>query len=165
MTVEMRELYSSPNGDRWHLARDIDLGQVFIRHEPNPPSGGKTAHIEVGTFLGQSGHGPEHRELLRLIGTLVERDHYFENETGARIKSHAKSHIVELTDGSRWRIWPGDLAMTLGWTSEAEIEAVPIEDEFCSHVLVDQSGGTRVRAIEASSDWPIEKLRKALRQG
>jgi hypothetical protein len=35
MTVEMRELYSSPNGDRWYLARDVDLGQVFIRHEPN----------------------------------------------------------------------------------------------------------------------------------
>ena len=38
MTVEMRELYGSPNGDRWYLARDIDLGQVFIRHEPNLPS-------------------------------------------------------------------------------------------------------------------------------
>jgi len=44
MTVEMRELYSSPNGDRWYLARDIDLGQVFIRHEPNLPSGGKATH-------------------------------------------------------------------------------------------------------------------------
>lgn len=93
----------------------------------------------------------------------MERGHYFENETAARIKSHAKSHIVELTDGSRWRIWPGDLAMTLGWTSEAEIEAVPIEDEFCSHVLVAQADGSRVRAIEASSDWPVEKLRKVLR--
>lgn len=95
----------------------------------------------------------------------MERDHYFENGTAARIKSHAKSHILELTDGSRWRIWPGDLAMTLGWTSEAEIEAVRIDDEFCSHVLVDHSDGSRVRAIEASDDWPVEKLRKALRQG
>jgi hypothetical protein len=31
-----------------------------------------------------------------------------------------------------------------------------IEDEFCSHVLVDQSGGSRVLAIEASNDWPVE---------
>ena len=165
MAVEMRELYSSPNGDRWYLARDVDLGQVFIRHEPNLPSGGKAAHIEVGAFLGRSGQGPEHRELLRLIGTLVERDHSFENGTAERIKSHAKSHIVELTDGSKWRIWPGDLATTLGWTPEAEIEALPIEDEFCSHVLVDQSEGSRVRAIEASNDWPVEKLRKFLRGG
>ncbi len=39
------------------------------------------------------------------------------------------------------------------------------EDEFCSHVLVDQPGGSRVRAIEASNDWPIEKLRKSLGRG
>jgi hypothetical protein len=165
MTVEMRELYSSPNGDRWYLARDTDLGQVFIRHEPNLPSGGKAVRIEVGAFLSQSGQGPEHRELLRLIGTLAEPDHSFETGMAARIKSHTKSYIVELTDGSKWRIWPGDLATTLGWTSEAEIEVLPIEDEFCSHVLVDQSGGSRVRAIEASNDWPIEKLRKSLGRG
>ena len=71
MTIELRELYGSPNGDRWYLARDVDLGQVFIRHEPNLPSGGKAENIEVGAFLSQSGQGPEHRELLRLIGTLV----------------------------------------------------------------------------------------------
>ena len=165
MTAEMRELYSSPNGDRWYLARDVDLGQVFIRHEPNPPSGGKAAHIEVGAFLSRGGHGPEHRELLRLIGTLVEPVHYVERGTAARIKSHAKSHIVELTDGSKWRIWPGDLAATLGWTPEAEIEALPIEDEFCSHVLVGQSDGSRVRAIDASHDWPVEEVRKSLRGG
>ena len=29
------------------------------------------AEIEIGVFLNQ-GHGPEHQELLRLIGTLVE---------------------------------------------------------------------------------------------
>jgi hypothetical protein len=115
MTVEMRELYSSPNGDRWYLARDTDLGQVFIRHEPNLPSGGKAVRIEVGAFLSQSGQGPEHRELLRLIGTLAEPDHSFETGMAARIKSHTKSYIVELTDGSKWRIWPGDLATTLGW--------------------------------------------------
>lgn len=165
MALEMRELYSSPNGDHWYLARDDDLGQVFVRHEPNIPSGGKAAHIEVGAFLGRGGHGPEHRELLRLIGTLVEQDQSFERGTAARIKSHAKSHIVELTDSSKWRIWPGDLVMTLGWTPEAEIEVLPVEDEFCSHVLVNQSDRSRVRAIDASIDWPVEKVRKALRPG
>ena len=166
MAVEKRELYSSPNGDRWFLAREVDLGQVFIWHEPNPPSGGKATRIEVGAFLGRDrgGHGPEHQELLRLIGTLVECAPFSEIET-TRITSHAKSHIVELSDGSRWRIWPGDLAITLGWTSEVEIAALPIEDELCSHVLVDRSEGSRVRAIVASNDWPLEKLRKSLRSG
>ncbi len=65
-----RKLYSSPNGDRWYLIRDIS-GEVFIRHEANIASGGHVAHIEIGTFL-SSGQGPEHQELLRLIGMLVE---------------------------------------------------------------------------------------------
>jgi hypothetical protein len=65
-----RKLYSSPNGDRWYLIRDVS-GQVFIRHEANIASGGHVAHIEIGTFL-SSGQGPEHQELLRLIGMLVE---------------------------------------------------------------------------------------------
>jgi hypothetical protein len=31
------------------------------------------------------------------------------------IKKHDKSRIVELEDGSLWRIWPGDLALTLSY--------------------------------------------------
>jgi hypothetical protein len=165
MVVEMRELYSSPNGDRWYLARDVDLREVFIRHEPNPPSGGEAVDLEVGIFFRLRGQGPEHQELVRLIGTLVERDVSLERGTAARIKSHPRSHIVELTDGSKWRIWPGDLATTLGWTPEAEIKALPIEDEFCSHALIDQSSGSRVRATYANNDWPVEKLRRSLRGG
>lgn len=72
MTLQTRELYRSANGDRWLLARDPASGRVFVRHEPNLPSGGRASDIEVGAFLAAGGHGPEHRELLRLIGTLVE---------------------------------------------------------------------------------------------
>ena len=32
-----------------------------------------------------------------------------------QIKKHDKSHIVKLEDGSSWRIWPGDIALTLRW--------------------------------------------------
>jgi hypothetical protein len=66
----LRKLYESPNGDRWYLIRDPS-GTVFVRHEANVASGGHVAHIEIGVFL-SSGHGPEHQELLRLIGTLVD---------------------------------------------------------------------------------------------
>jgi hypothetical protein len=31
MTIETRELYSSPNGDRWLLGRDPTTGDVFVR--------------------------------------------------------------------------------------------------------------------------------------
>src|SRR5262249_31182803 len=69
--VRTREIYRSPNGDRWLLARDPDIGRVFVRHEPNLPSGGQVADIEIGAFLIAAGNGPEKQELLRLIGTLA----------------------------------------------------------------------------------------------
>ena len=67
---KVRKIYTSSNGDRWYLIRDAS-GHVFVRHEANVESGGHVAHMEVAVFLG-SGQGPEHQELLRLIGTLVE---------------------------------------------------------------------------------------------
>jgi hypothetical protein len=68
--TKARKLYSSPNGDRWYLLRDAS-GEIFVRHEANVESGGNVAHIEIGDFL-SSGRGPEHQELLRLIGTLLD---------------------------------------------------------------------------------------------
>jgi hypothetical protein len=67
------KLYSSPNDDRWLLVRESESGRVFVRHIPNLPSGGTTSDIELGAFLCERSYGPQHTELLRLIGTLVER--------------------------------------------------------------------------------------------
>jgi hypothetical protein len=72
MATRTRQLYRSPNGDRWYLARESDSGRVFIRHEANDPSGGHVTEIDIGDFLMSGGHGLEHAALLRLIGTLVE---------------------------------------------------------------------------------------------
>jgi hypothetical protein len=66
-----RKLYASPNGDQWHLVRDLDSGRVFVKHQANLASGGHVAEIEIGAFLNQ-GMGPEHQELLRLIGSLLK---------------------------------------------------------------------------------------------
>jgi hypothetical protein len=71
MPVEKRELYSSPNGDRWFLSRDPTTGRVFIRHEANVPSSGRSTDIDIGAFLSKGPRNPEHLALLRLIGTLV----------------------------------------------------------------------------------------------
>jgi hypothetical protein len=71
VTIWTKEIYHSPNGDRWLLAHDSDTGRVFVRHEPNLPSGGQVADIEIGAFLVAVGEGPEKQELLRLIATLV----------------------------------------------------------------------------------------------
>jgi hypothetical protein len=45
---------------------------VFVRHEPNAASGGRPTELEIREFLVRGGRGPEHQELLRLIGTLVD---------------------------------------------------------------------------------------------
>ena len=69
--VETRELSSSPNGDRWLLCRDTETERVFVRHEPNAPSGGHQSDLDIGTFLMRGPLNPEHQALLRLIATLV----------------------------------------------------------------------------------------------
>ena len=72
MTIQTRELYSSPNGDRWLLCRESETDRVFIRHEANRPSGGQVAETDIGTFLSRGPLNPEHQALLRLIATLVD---------------------------------------------------------------------------------------------
>jgi hypothetical protein len=69
-----RTLYLSSNGDRWLLARETDSGRVFVRHQANLPSGGRVTDLDVGAFLAAGPPGPQHQELLRLIGTLVEAE-------------------------------------------------------------------------------------------
>jgi hypothetical protein len=49
--AETRQLYRSPNGDTWFLARDPATGMVFVRHQANAPSGGHVTDIELGAFL------------------------------------------------------------------------------------------------------------------
>jgi len=81
------------------------------------------------------------------------------------ISRHDKSHIVELEDGTRWRIWPGDISVTLQWLPTTELQVLAIDDRFCSHALVNQSDGSRVGVIQADTDWPAEKVRRYLKQG
>src|SRR6516225_8504366 len=71
-----------------------------------------------------------------------------------QIKKHDISHMVELRDGSSWRIWPSDIPKTLEWFSTTEIDVADIDDEICSHVLTDRSTGSQVRVISVSENWP-----------
>jgi len=82
-----------------------------------------------------------------------------------RIKRHDKSHIVELEDGTRWRIWPSDIATTLQWLPTTELQVSTIKHKFCSHALIDQSNGSRVRVIKAYADWPSKQVQRYLEQG
>ena len=79
-----------------------------------------------------------------------------------RIKKREKSHIVELEDGSTWRIWPGDIAATWQCTPSSRIAVSEIDDACCTHVLVDRLYGTCVRVIDAAAEWAPEKIEASL---
>ncbi|TPG35567.1 hypothetical protein EAH89_30525 [Roseomonas nepalensis] len=72
--MKARLLYASGNGDRWLLMKDAETERVFVRHEPSSVLGGRIADLEIGEFLIRGVYGPEHVELLHLIGSLVEGD-------------------------------------------------------------------------------------------
>jgi hypothetical protein len=72
MPQTTRELYRSANGDSWILVRDVLSDTPHILHEPNRASGGRSSRIEIGDFLTRDANGPQHAELLRLIGLLAE---------------------------------------------------------------------------------------------
>jgi hypothetical protein len=72
VSIRVRTFYQSENGDQWSLVHDLSSGRVFVRHEPNLPSGGQPSDIELGTFLARGLGGSEHQELIRLIGSLAD---------------------------------------------------------------------------------------------
>jgi hypothetical protein len=67
MSVQKRELYSSPNGDKWFLSGDPDTDTVFIRHEANVSSGGHVTEMDIATFLSSGQRNPEHQALLNCL--------------------------------------------------------------------------------------------------
>jgi hypothetical protein len=58
VTIWTREIYHSPNGDHWLLAHDSDTDRVFVRPEPNLPSGGQAVDIEMGSLSRRRGQRP-----------------------------------------------------------------------------------------------------------
>ncbi len=80
-----------------------------------------------------------------------------------KIRSHSESHIVELDDGSRWQIFPGDLDLTLSWKPETDLAVVPIDDKVSPHALM--GGGVKVRVIPAGESWPVQEVKSVLKDG
>src|SRR4051794_26525481 len=98
-----RILYSSPNGDRWLLCCKGD--RVFVRHEPNAPSGGKLSEVEVGEFLSGARLKSGRQAPLRLIAALVDGDEesVMQYRTSAvTIKKLALRPTTLVTTGASW---------------------------------------------------------------
>jgi hypothetical protein len=66
---QSRRLHTSPNGESWYLVNDT-MGPSIV-HVPNGPSGRQADRVTIAAFLA-AGDGLEQRELMRLIGTLVD---------------------------------------------------------------------------------------------
>jgi hypothetical protein len=66
----MKQLYRSPNGDTWFLARDPATGGAFVRHQANAASGGRMTDLEIDDFL-SGPQSPERDALLRVIGASI----------------------------------------------------------------------------------------------
>ena len=82
-----------------------------------------------------------------------------------KIRRHSESHLVEMDDGSRWRIFPGDIDVTLNWQPDDDLKLVLIDDEASSHALVSASDNSSVRVLSVDEDWSTKDVKNILSEG
>jgi len=82
-----------------------------------------------------------------------------------KIRAHAESHIVELDDGSTWRIYPGDIDVTFNWQPGVELKLVRIDDEASSHALISLSDSSSVRVLPIGEKWSARDVKNLLSEG
>ena len=68
-----RRFYTSSNGDTWDLVHDDETGRVSVMHRANAASGGAVVDFDLDAFLPRNRGSAETNELMKLIGTLVEK--------------------------------------------------------------------------------------------
>jgi hypothetical protein len=78
---------------------------------------------------------------------------------------HSESHLVEMDDGSRWRIFPGDIDVTWNWQPDDDLKLVLIDDEASSHALVSASDNSSVRVLSVNEDWSAMDVKNILSEG
>src|SRR5262245_18921707 len=64
-----------------------------------------------------------------LIGCRISGLGSTYGRSAMQLKRHDTSLLMELRDGSAWRIWPGDIPKTLQWRATTEIDVADIDDE------------------------------------
>jgi hypothetical protein len=82
-----------------------------------------------------------------------------------KIRRHSESHIVELDDGTTWRVFPGDLDITINWRPDTDLKLVHIDDEISSHALISASDNSRVRVLPTNENWPVKEVKNLLKEG
>jgi hypothetical protein len=71
MTGALKLIHASSNGDHWFLCLGEGTADVFVLHDPNGPSGGRSSRIELPDFLASATGSPARLALLGMIGSLV----------------------------------------------------------------------------------------------
>jgi hypothetical protein len=86
MTISIvREVYASPNGDKWALARNAE-GALVVHHQPNRASGGVVSEIAVDVFLSHAEQGPEYQALSAALAELkLSDEHLDDNEPDSTV--------------------------------------------------------------------------------
>jgi len=110
--------------------------------------------------------GHRHRSISNCWGWRIRTSRLpggFAARAAMKIRSHAESHIVELDDGSRWQIFPGDIDLTLNWKPDTDLTVVPVADEVSSRALL--GSGAKVRVIAAGESWPVRDVKAVLKDG
>jgi hypothetical protein len=82
-----------------------------------------------------------------------------------KILAHSESHIVNLSDGSVWQIFPGDIDLTLSWLPTTELQLFEINDHVASHGLINCDDGSVVRVRPPGERWPDDRVKALLKQG
>ena len=114
-TSPVKELYNSPNGDRWVLSKNSS-GVLIVSHHPNSASGGCVSETGVDTFLSQDGRGPERHALIQ---ALASSDATYSSPKAAEQLSQALGQAV----AQCWSSLPQDVQHNLfeaAVTSEGE---------------------------------------------
>src|SRR5947209_2841253 len=103
-TSLVKELYDSPNGDRWFLKRDVS-GKLFVSHHPNIASGGLASEVEVETFLARSGRGPEHQALVEALSRLQALNSAEGDQIQEELSEEATENLSRMLGQAVARCW------------------------------------------------------------
>src|ERR1700722_3449651 len=95
---------------RVHAETEFLAARITVQMCPVPPSRG----WQVAAVRRRPA---PHREYFACVG--APRDEM-------KIRTHSENHIVELDDGSRWQIFPGDLDLTLSWKPRQISQSFPL---------------------------------------
>ncbi len=80
-----------------------------------------------------------------------------------KIRSHRESHMVELDDGSKWKVFPGDLDLTLTWKPETTLSVIRVDDQISNYAL--EGAGERDHVVPAEENWPLRDVKSILKRG